>query len=170
MVVWNYTQPMGGLTPEKIKKARIFLWQGHCSVHQLFLPEHIQRYKQKYPDAKVISHPECSYEVCELSDAIGSTDFIIRTVKQSPKGSRWLVGTELNLVSRLAKEVLPEEKIVDFMAPMVCQCSTMYRIDLPHLAWVLDNLLESNVVNQIIVPEAVQKEALLALDRMYQIS
>jgi len=170
MVVWNFTKPMGGLTPEQIEKARIFLWQGHCSVHQVFLTEHIARYKAKFPDANVIAHPECSFEVCEASDSIGSTDFIIQKVKAAKAGTRWLVGTELNLVSRLAKEMAAEGKVVDFMAPMVCNCSTMYRVDVQHLAWALDNLLEGEVVNQIKVPEAVQKQALLALNRMYLIS
>ena len=170
MLVWDFDKPMGGLTREQIKKAKILLWKGHCSVHQMFQPQHIIRFRNKYPDGLVISHPECSFEVCNNSDYVGSTDFIINTIKQAERGTRWLVGTELNLVSRIAEEFKPEEKIVQFMSPTVCMCSTMARIDPQHLAWTLENLINENVVNQISVPEEDTKFAKLALQRMLEVS
>lgn len=170
MLVWDFDKPMGGLTREQIKKAKILLWKGHCSVHQMFQPQHIIRFRNKYPDGLVISHPECSFEVCNNSDYVGSTDFIINTIKKAERGTRWLVGTELNLVSRIAEEFKPEEKIVQFMSPTVCMCSTMARIDPQHLAWTLENLINGNVVNQISVPEEDTKFAKLALQRMLEVS
>jgi len=170
MVVWNPDLEMGGLTAEQIRKARIILWHGFCSVHQMFQPAQIERFRAKYPDGKVISHPECSFEVCALSDAIGSTETIIRVVKESPPGTRWLVGTELNLVDRLANEVKSEGKIVQFMADTVCMCSTMQRIDPQHLAWTLENLVAGNVVNQIKVPAHEAQLAKVALQRMLDAS
>ncbi|MDP1557986.1 MAG: quinolinate synthase NadA [Nitrosomonas sp.] len=170
MTVWDFDEPMGGLTPEQIKKARILLWKGHCSVHQMFQPQHILRFRNQYPDGLVISHPECSYEVCQASDYVGSTEYIINTISEAKTGTRWLVGTELNLVSRIAEEFKPQGKIVQFMSPMVCMCSTMARIDPQHLAWALENLVAGNVVNQIKVPEEEVKLAKLALDRMLKIS
>jgi quinolinate synthase len=153
MVVWNFDEPMGGLTPEQIKKAKILLWKGHCSVHQMFQPQHIIRFRNQHPDGIVISHPECSFEVCKASDYVGSTEYIIKTIAAAKSGTRWLVGTELNLVSRIAEEFKSQDKIVQFMSPMVCMCSTMARIDPQHLAWALENLVNGNVVNQIKVPE-----------------
>ena len=170
MVVWDPDQPRGGLTPEQIRNARILLWKGHCSVHQMFQKSHIDAFRAKHPEGKVISHPECSFEVCAASDEIGSTEYIVKTVKESPAGSRWLVGTELNLVERLAREVAPEGKIVQFMAPTVCMCSTMQRIDPQHLAWTLENLVEGHVVNAIHVPENQRAAAKQAMDRMLAIS
>jgi quinolinate synthase len=170
MVEWDFDQPMGGLTAEAIQRARIILWKGYCSVHQMFRPEHIDRYRARYPDARIISHPEASFEVCQKSDAVGSTEFIIKTIAASPAGSRWLVGTELNLVNRLHEEFKHEGKIVHFMSPTICMCSTMYRIDLQHLAWVLDNLLAGEIVNQIRVSDEVANEARIALQRMLEIS
>ncbi len=166
MVLWNPDLPLGGLTPEQIRTAKIILWHGYCSVHQMFRPQQIERFRAQYPEGKVISHPECSFEVCAASDVVGSTETIIRVVKESPPGTRWLVGTELNLVERLAKEVAPEGKIVQFMADMVCMCSTMQRIDPQHLAWTLENLAAGHVVNQIKVPEHEAKLAKIALERM----
>jgi quinolinate synthase len=131
---------------------------------------HIQRFREQYPEGLVIAHPECSYEVCKLSDFVGSTEHIIKTVKAAAPNTRWLVGTELNLVDRLAQEVKPEGKIVQFMAPTVCMCSTMQRIDPQHLAWTLENLVEGRVVNRISVPEHEAIAARLALDRMLAIS
>ena len=170
MVVWDPDLEMGGLTPEQIKKARILLWKGHCSVHQMFQKSHIDAFRAKYPNGKVIAHPECNFEVCAASDYVGSTEHIVKTIKEAPEGTRWLVGTELNLVDRLAKEVLPQNKIVQFMATTICMCSTMQRIDPQHLAWTLENLAEGKVVNQIKVPEHEAKLAKLALDRMLAIS
>jgi quinolinate synthase len=170
MVVWNPDLEMGGLTAEQIRNARIILWHGFCSVHQMFQPAQIERFRAKYPDGKVISHPECSFEVCAQSDAIGSTETIIRVVKEAPPGTRWLVGTELNLVDRLANEVKHEGKIVQFMADTVCMCSTMQRIDPQHLAWTLENLIAGNVVNQIKVPAHEAQLAKIALERMLDAS
>jgi quinolinate synthase len=170
MVVWNFDEPMGGLTPEQIKKAKILLWKGHCSVHQMFQPQHIIRFRNQHPDGIVISHPECSFEVCKASDYVGSTEYIIKTIAAAKSGTRWLVGTELNLVSRIAEEFKSQDKIVQFMSPMVCMCSTMARIDPQHLAWALENLVNGNVVNQIKVPGHEAKLAKVALDRMLSIS
>ena len=170
MVVWNFDEPMGGLTPEQIKKAKILLWKGHCSVHQMFQPQHIIRFRNQHPDGIVISHPECSFEVCKASDYVGSTEYIIKTIAAAKSGTRWLVGTELNLVSRIAEEFKSQDKIVQFMSPMVCMCSTMARIDPQHLAWSLENLVNGNVVNQIKVPEHEATLAKVALDRMLSIS
>jgi quinolinate synthase len=170
MVVWDFDQELGGLTPEQIRKAKILLWKGHCSVHQMFQPQHILRFRNQHPDGIVISHPECGFEVCRQSDYVGSTDYILRTIKAGPPNTRWLVGTELNLVNRLAEEVKPEGKIVQFMASTVCMCSTMARIDPQHLAWTLENLVEGKVVNQIKVPAHEAKLARLALNRMLEIS
>ncbi len=170
MTVWDFDEPMGGLTPDQIRNAKILLWKGHCSVHQMFQPQHIIRFRNQYPDGIVISHPECSFEVCKASDYVGSTEYIIRTIAETEEGTRWLVGTELNLVSRIAEEFKPDNKIVQFMSPLVCMCSTMARIDPQHLTWALENLANGVVVNQIQVPETEAKLAKLALDRMLAIS
>lgn len=167
MVTWDYDQPMGGLTPEDIRQAKIILWKGFCSVHQMFKPEQIENFRREAPDGKVISHPEASYEVCQLSDYVGSTEFIIKTITDSAPGSQWLVGTELNLVNRLHQTLADENKTVQFMSPMLCMCSTMFRIDPQHLAWVLENLVEGHVVNQILVAEDVASNARIALQRMF---
>ena len=166
MVVWDPDLELGGLTPDQIRKARILLWKGHCSVHQMFQPAHIERFRAQYPEGHVISHPECSFDVCRLSDHVGSTELIVKIVKEAPPGTRWLVGTELNLVNRLAEEVKPEGKVVQFMAPTVCMCSTMQRIDPQHLAWTLENLADGNVVNRISVPEHEAALARLSVERM----
>ena len=170
MVVWDPDLEYGGLTPEQIDKARILLWKGHCSVHQMFQKSHIDAFRAKYPEGLVIAHPECNFEVCCAADYVGSTEHIVRTIKEAPEGTRWLVGTELNLVDRLAREVLPQNKIVQFMATTICMCSTMQRIDPQHLAWTLENLAAGKVVNQIRVPEHEAGLARLALDRMLAIS
>lgn len=170
MVTWDFMQPWGGLTPERIKNARMILWKGFCSVHQMFRPEHIDAYKAKHPDAIIISHPECSFEVCQKSDYVGSTEYIINTIAASAPNTRWLVGTELNLVSRLAARFKHEGKTVHFMSPTLCMCSTMFRIDPQHLAWTLENLAEGNVVNRIQVPQAIAMEARRALERMFDVS
>lgn len=169
MVTWDYDQPMGGLTPDAIKQAKIILWKGFCSVHQMFKPEQIENFRSEVPDGKVISHPEASYEVCQLSDYVGSTEFIIKTITDSEPGSQWLVGTELNLVNRLHQTMASQNKTVQFMSPMLCMCSTMFRIDPQHLAWVLENLVEGHVVNQISVAKDVANNARVALQRMLEI-
>ena len=168
--VWDFDEPLGGLTPDQIRKAKILLWKGHCSVHQMFQPQHILRFRNQHPDGLVISHPECSFEVCKNSDYVGSTDFIINTIRTAKEGTRWLVGTELNLVNRIAEEFKLQGKIVQFMASTICMCSTMARIDPQHLAWVLENLLAGRVVNRIKVPQAEAKLARLALERMLEVS
>ncbi|MGC3962113.1 MAG: quinolinate synthase NadA [Rhodocyclaceae bacterium] len=170
MLVWDPDLPNGGHTPEAIRRARVLLWKGHCSVHQMFQPSHIIRWRNQNPDGFVISHPESAFEVCRQSDYVGSTEYIIKVIKEASAGTKWLVGTELNLVSRLAEEVKPEGKTVQFMAPTVCMCSTMQRIDPQHLAWTLENLAEGNVVNRITVPAHEAELAKLALDRMLAVS
>lgn len=170
MPVWDFDEPLGGLTPEQIRKAKILLWKGHCSVHQMFQPQQILLFRSQYPEGLVISHPECSFEVCKNSDYVGSTEYIIDTIRAAKEGTRWLVGTELNLVNRIAEEFKPQGKIVQFMASTICMCSTMARIDPQHLAWVLENLLAGKVVNRIKVPQAEAKLAKLALERMLEAS
>jgi len=170
MVIWNPDLEQGGLTREQISKAKIILWHGFCSVHQMFQPRDIIKFRNQYPNGIVISHPECGFEVCKQSDYIGSTEYILKTVKEGPPNTRWLVGTELNLVERLAREVKDEGKIVQFMASTVCMCSTMQRIDPQHLAWTLENLVAGKVVNQIKVPEHEAVPARIALERMLAVS
>ena len=170
MVIWNPDLEQGGLTREQIARAKIILWHGYCSVHQMFQPKDIIKFRNQHPDGLVISHPECSFEVCKQSDHIGSTETILQTVKAAPPNTRWLVGTELNLVERLAQEVKHEGKIVQFMAGTICMCSTMQRIDPQHLAWTLENLVDGRVVNQISVPEHEAKLAKVALERMLAVS
>ncbi len=169
MVVWDFDQPFGGLTREQVKNAKMILWKGFCSVHQMFKPEHIDRFRARYPDVNVISHPESSYEVCQQSDYVGSTEYIINTVADAAPGTRWLVGTELNLVTRLHEQYKHQGKSVHFMSPTVCMCSTMFRVDPQHLLWQLENLLDGNVVNQISVPATEADEAREALNRMLAI-
>jgi quinolinate synthase len=170
MVTWDFMKPHGGLTPEQIHKAKMILWKGFCSVHQMFRPEHIEAFRAKYPDGRVISHPECSFEVCQKSDYVGSTEFIIKTVAESAPGSRWLVGTELNLVNRLNERYKHEGKQVHFMSSTICMCSTMFRIDPQHLLWSLENLLKGQMVNRIRVPDLIASDARLALERMFAVS
>jgi quinolinate synthase len=136
----------------------------------MFKPEHIDRFLEQYPDTRVISHPEASFEVCQKSHYVGSTEYILNTVREAEPNTRWLVGTELNLVNRLANEVRHEGKDVHFMSPTVCMCSTMFRTDPQHLLWVLENLVQGHVVNRIRVPETVSRYAKLALNNMLQVS
>jgi quinolinate synthase len=170
MVVWDYDKPMGGLTPEQIRQARIILWKGFCSVHQMFRPEQIDNFKQKYPETIVIAHPESPFEVCQKADFVGSTEYIIKTIAEGKPGSRWLVATELNMVNRLHDLHKDEGTSVHFMSPNVCMCSTMFRIDPQHLAWVLENLVDGVVVNQVSVPEKTAEFARTALNRMLEVS
>jgi len=164
MAMWDPAQPNGGNTPEAIRNARVFLWKGFCSVHQMFQPGHVDYFRKQYPDIRIIVHPECSMEVVDKSDLIGSTEYIIRTVSEAPSGTRWAVGTELNLVNRLKKDNTDKE--VFFLSPMVCMCSTMFRIDAQHLLWALERIESGSPVNQIIVPEADRYWAKVALERM----
>jgi len=166
MVVWDFTKPMGGLTPDEIRNAKMILWRGFCSVHQMFHPNHIVKFRESVPHGKVISHPENAFDVCEASDEVGSTEHILKVVRASAPGTHWLVGTELNLVNRLREEMKPRGVTVQFMSPMVCMCSTMFRTDPQHLAWTLDNLIAGEVVNQIRVPEVIAEPSRKALDLM----
>jgi len=164
ILLWDRWTPNGGLTPEAIRKARVFLWDGFCSVHMLFQPQHVTSFRKTHPDVRVIVHPECMEEVVTLADDSGSTEHIIRTVAAAPAGTVWAVGTELNLVNRLKKD--HPDKTIFFLSPTVCRCSTMYRIDPPHLCWALENLAEGKIVNPIVVPEEEKDLARLALERM----
>ncbi|HUP90746.1 MAG TPA: quinolinate synthase NadA [Solimonas sp.] len=168
-VVWDFTKPLGGLTPEAIRNARMILWKGFCSVHQMFQPAHIDAFRARVPGGKVASHPENSFEVCQKSDFVGSTEAILRTVRASQSGDHWLVGTELNLVNRLADEMKPRGVPVEFMSPTVCMCSTMFRTDPQHLAWCLENLSVGNIVNRIRVPPDIALPARKALDLMLEV-
>ncbi|MDX1443634.1 MAG: quinolinate synthase NadA [Gammaproteobacteria bacterium] len=170
MAVWDFDKPNGGLSDQEILDAKVLLWKGFCSVHQMFKPEHIDQFREKHPDAKIISHPECSYEVCQKSDLVGSTEFIQEHLRNAEPGSKWLVGTELNLVNRLHNEMKPKGVDVYFMSPVVCMCSTMFRVDPQHLCWTLENLVEGHVVNRISVPGDVASNARTALDRMLEIA
>ncbi len=163
-VVWNPLKPNGGLTNEQLRDARVILWKGHCSVHGRFSPDVVDELRVKHPDVKILVHPECTHEVVTRADLVGSTEFIIRTIEAAEPGSTWAIGTELNLVKRLA-DAHPDKNIM-FLDRNVCYCSTMNRIDLPHLVWALEQLVEGNVVNRITVDEQTTAEALVALERM----
>ena len=163
-VLWNPWKPNGGLTDDQIKKSKVILWRGHCSVHGRFSVQNITDVKQQVPGIKVLVHPECQHEVVSNADVVGSTEMIIKTVRESAPGSKWAIGTELNLVSRLANENL--DKQVVFLDKTVCYCSTMNRIDLPHLVWVMESLVSGRLVNQIKVEAEVAKYAKVALERM----
>jgi quinolinate synthase len=166
MVVWDFNQPMGGLTKEQIENAKMILWKGFCSVHQMFQTKQIDDFKKKHPDTIVIAHPEANFEVCEKADYVGSTEMILKTVREAKPNTRWLVATELNLVNRLKEEVKDQKKEVHFMSPTVAMCSTMFRTDPQHLAWVLENLVEGRVVNQIQVASDDKLMAKKSLDSM----
>ncbi|MCX7946543.1 MAG: quinolinate synthase NadA [Hydrogenophilus sp.] len=168
--VWDPSQPLGGLSRAEVQSAEVLLWKGYCSVHQMFVPQQIDRWRAKFPDGQVIAHPECALEVCLKADWVGSTEFIQETIRKAPPGSKWLVGTEWNLVTRLAEEGAREGKVVHFMGGVMCMCSTMQRIDPQHLAWTLVNLREGVVVNRIEVPEPTASWARVALERMLVIS
>ena len=168
MIVWDPYQPYGGNTPQAIKKARLILWKGHCSVHQMFQPSHVDYFRKCYPGINVIVHPECHEDVVNKADLVGSTEYIIRTVSAAPAGTAWAVGTELNLVNRLKRE--QPDKRVFFLSSTVCQCATMFRIDAPHLCWAIENLADGHVVNHIVVPDDEKVWAKIALDRMMALS
>ena len=162
--LWNPWKPMGGLTEDEIKGAKMILWRGHCSVHGRFTRESIKEVRTRIPGVQVIVHPECQHEVVVDSDVVGSTEKIIQEVTNSPAGSKWAIGTELNLVSRLAQNN-PDKEIV-FLDKTVCYCSTMNRIDLPHLVWAMESIISGHVVNEIKVDERVARFSKLALDQM----
>ena len=163
-VLWNPWKPMGGLTEDQIRGAKMILWRGHCSVHGRFTRESIQEVRTRIPGVQVITHPECQHEVVVDSDVVGSTEKIIQAVSSSPAGSKWAIGTELNLVSRLAQN--NPDKEIFFLDKTVCYCSTMNRIDLPHLVWAMESIVAGHVVNEIKVDERVAKYSKLALDQM----
>jgi quinolinate synthase len=170
MVVWDPYQINGGLSSERVKPAKVILWKGHCSVHQRFLPEHVDRVRREEPGMQVIVHPECRWEVCQKADAIGSTERIIEVIEQAAEGASFAVGTEIHLVNRLAKRFAPLGKRVITLDDAGCLCTTMYRISPQHLAWALENLVEGRVVNRIKVEEDVKQWARVALDRMLEVS
>ena len=163
-VIWNPWKPSGGLSEAQIRMAKVILWRGHCSVHGRFTVENIENVRSLLPQVKVLVHPECQHEVVAKADVVGSTEMIIKTVTDSPSGSKWAIGTELNLVQRLAREN-PDKEVV-FLDKTVCYCSTMNRIDLPHLVWAMETLVAGRVVNQIKVDEQVALQAKVALERM----
>ena len=163
-VLWNPWKPMGGLTEDEIRGAKMILWRGHCSVHGRFTRESIQEVRTRVPGVQVIVHPECQHEVVVDADVVGSTEKIIQTVTKSSAGSKWAIGTELNLVSRLAQSN-PDKEIV-FLDKSVCYCSTMNRIDLPHLVWAMESIVAGHIVNEIKVDERVARLSKLALEQM----
>ncbi|WP_414720401.1 quinolinate synthase NadA [Streptomyces sp.] len=165
-VVYNPHRPNGGLTPEELRDAKMILWRGHCSVHGRFSLDSVNDVRERVPGINVLVHPECRHEVVAAADYVGSTEYIIKTLEAAPAGSKWAVGTELNLVRRLANRFAPEGKEVVFLDRTVCFCSTMNRIDLPHLVWALESLVDGKVVNRIQVDPETEKFAKLALERM----
>jgi quinolinate synthase len=169
MVVWDPYQINGGVSPDRLRAAKVILWKGHCSVHQRFLPEHVDRIRREEPNVQVVVHPECRWEVCQKADALGSTERIIDLIERSPEGSSFAVGTEIHLVNRLAKRFAPLGKRVITLDESGCLCTTMYRISPQHLAWALENLLEGRVVNRIQVDDRVKHWSRVALDRMLEI-
>ena len=164
MVVWNPFKHLGGNTEEQLRGAKLILWQGHCAVHKRFSVKQIEMARERYPDITVLVHPECTMETVQEADLVGSTEFIRKTINEAPQGSKWAVGTEISLVNRLALE--NPNKVVFCLDPVVCPCSTMYRIHPAYLLWVLDGLVDGQVINQITVPEQVREDAQIALDRM----
>ncbi|MBX9791455.1 MAG: quinolinate synthase NadA [Pirellulales bacterium] len=168
MPIWDPYRELGGNTEAALSDSRVLLWKGHCSVHQMFRVEHVQAFREKYPDIKIMVHPECTMEVVAQSDLIGSTGRIIREVRAAPAGTRWAIGTELHLVNRLKHEH-PEQQI-HFLSPVVCMCATMYRIDLAHLCWSLENFMAGTPVNRIKVDDETARWALVALQRMLEVT
>ena len=169
MVVWDPWGLQGGQTKDRIATSRVLLWKGHCSVHQRFLPSHVDHVRAKYPGIQVIVHPECRWEVCQKADALGSTEGLIALVEQAPSGTMFAVGTEIHLVNRMARRFAAENKRIITLDDTGCLCTTMYRISPQHLAWALENLVQGNVVNRIQVRSSVKKWARVALDRMLEV-
>ncbi|HZO89502.1 MAG TPA: quinolinate synthase NadA [Chthonomonadaceae bacterium] len=167
MLVWDPRRPFGGVTPEEVRAKRVLLWKGHCSVHARFNVGQIEKARAEYPGVNVIVHPECSLDVVQAADKNGSTEFIIKTIAEAPAGTIWAVGTEINLVSRLAHE--HPDKTIFCLDPVVCPCSTMYRIHPHYLLWALEGLVKGEVRNQIKVKPEIAADARIALDRMLSI-
>ena len=170
MPLWNYRKPfgsLGGMTEEQLERSRVILWQGHCSVHQRFSVDQIDAARERIPGVRIVVHPECRMEVVQAADLNGSTEFIAKTIGEAPAGSAWGVGTEINLVSRLAKE--NPDKTIFCLDSVVCPCSTMYRVHPAYLAWVIESLAGGRVVNQVVVPDDQKRWAKVALDRMLEI-
>ena len=167
MALWDPRQDLGGNDADHVRDADFVLWKGHCSVHALFRPEHADQIKQRHPDVKVIVHPECKWELVQKADMAGSTAYIVKQVEAAPPGTRWAIGTEVHLVQRLARQH-PEQHIT-VLSDCQCLCTTMFRVDLPHLCWALEELVAGRVVNQIEVDPQTRKWALVALDRMLSI-
>jgi quinolinate synthase len=167
MVVWDPKRDLGGNNEDKLRDADFVLWKGQCSVHQLFRPEHVDQVRAQFPEMKVIVHPECRFEVVQKADLAGSTAYIVKQVEAAAPGTQWAIGTEVHLVHRLAEQH-PEQKIL-VLSDCQCLCTTMYRIDLPHLCWVLENLVEGVIVNQIQVDAQTRQWATVALNRMLAI-
>lgn len=163
-VLWNPWKPMGGLSAAEITQAKIILWRGHCSVHGRFTMESVKEVRKRIPDVSVLVHPECQHDVVSSADVVGSTEAIIRTIEAAPSGSAWAIGTELNLVQRLA--LTHPDKRITFLDKSVCYCSTMNRIDLPHLVWAMESLVNNHIVNQISVDTQVAFHSKIALERM----
>jgi quinolinate synthase len=168
MAVWDPAEPFGGLTPDAIEHAKLILWKGHCSVHVRFTARQIERVRQQHPGIKVIVHPEVPFDVLQTADLSGSTEFILKTVREAPSGSAWAVATEVHLVHRLAEEVAPQKLVVS-LDEHGCLCSTMFRVSPNHLLWVLEGLVQGQVHNAIVVPERERNWAKIALDRMLTI-
>jgi len=169
MVVWDPHEPFGGLTRNQLEQARLILWKGHCSVHVRFSTKQIEQVRVEHPGIKVIVHPEVPFDVLQSADDSGSTEYILKTVREAPAGTSWAVGTEVHLVHRLAEEVAPSKTVVS-LDQFGCLCSTMFRVSPNHLLWVLDSLIEGQVVNEIVVPDEQKKWAKIALDRMLAIT
>jgi quinolinate synthase len=168
MIVWDPEQPWGGLDPDEVRRARLILWKGHCSVHTRFSVKQIERFRASHPAGKVIVHPECTWDVVQAADDSGSTEYILKQVTESAPGSVWAVGTEIHLVNRLAHAVAPARS-VSSLEPFGCLCSTMFRVSPNHLLWILEGLLEGPINNRIVVPEPEKYWAKVALDRMLTI-
>ncbi len=165
MPVWDPFAPeLGGNSEERLRDSRVILWQGHCSVHQMFRPEHVDGFRHRIPGIKILVHPECPQEVNDMADISGSTGKIIQTVQQAPPGTKWAIGTELHLVNRLKKQHPDQE--IHFLSPVLCMCATMYRIDLAHLCWSIENLLQGCAVNVIKVDRETADYSIAALERM----
>jgi len=161
---------LGGATPEQLRDSRVILWAGHCSVHKLFRAEHCDEARANDPEIRILVHPECDKSVVDKSDLAGSTEFILKTIREAPAGSRWAIGTEVHLVQRVAREAAERGVHVRILSDCQCLCTTMYRIDEPHLLWVLDNLSQGKVVNRVRVHPEAREPALLAVRRMLDLS
>ncbi|MBI4306427.1 MAG: quinolinate synthase NadA [Chloroflexi bacterium] len=168
MVVWSPFEPLGGHTPDRLRRARIILWEGHCSVHTRFSVKQIEEARTRYPDVSILVHPECTMDVVQQADHVGSTEYIAKMVREAPAGSKWAIGTEINLVNRLAEE--NPDKTVFCLDPIVCPCATMYRVHPAYLLWVLEGLMAGLVINRIKIEDDVAGEARIALNRMLEIA